>query len=88
MDGIGSKCPITLKLMETIEVTFPTNIPKEKIIFILEGNLKKNSKYTCEVEFDRFEDDENVFRVSSDYGAKAFYLIGMTASGIIEAFCR
>ena len=44
--------------METIKVTFPTNIPKEKIIFILEGNLKQNSKYTCKVEFDRFEDDE------------------------------
>ena len=74
--------------METIEVTFPTNIPKEKIIFILEGTLKLNSKYTCEVEFDRFEDDENVFLVSSEYGANAFFLIGITASGIIEAFCR
>jgi hypothetical protein len=74
--------------LETIEVTFPTIIPKEKIIFILEGNLKQNSKFTCKVKFDRFEDDENVFLVSSDYGVRAFYFIGMTASSIIQTYCN
>lgn len=72
--------------METIEVTFPTNIPKDKVIFIIEGNMKKNSKYSCVVKFDRFEDNENVFLISSSDGANAFYLIGMTAGAIMEAF--
>jgi len=74
--------------METIEVTFPSSIPQQLIIQILEGNLKQNSKYSCKVRFGGFESDEVVYFVSSEDGPEAFYLIGMTASGIIQKFCR
>ena len=52
----------------------------------MEGNLKQNSKYTCKVIYDRFENDKNVYYVSTEFGAKAFFLIGMTASSIIDSF--
>lgn len=74
--------------MDTIEVTFPKHIPINKVIFNLEGNIKHNSKYTCKVVYDRYENGENTFLVSSKFGAPAFFLIGMTASAIIERFCK
>lgn len=73
-------------MRETIEVTFPDNIPVEKLIFLIEENIKQNTKYTCKVEFIGFEDDENVYHISSEYGPEVFYFIGMNASGILEAF--
>ena len=47
--------------------------------------MKTNSKYKVSVKFKCVEDNENTFTISSDY-AEAFYLICMTASGIIERF--
>lgn len=66
-----------------IKVTFPLNFSKEDVIYIIEENLKKNSPYTCNVMFLYEEDGENVFAVSSNDGAEAFYYIGMTAFGIL-----
>lgn len=73
--------------MTTIEVTFPREISPATVKTILEGNMEKKSKYTCSVEFAGYEDGEAVYNISSQDGAEAFYLIGMTASGIIASFC-
>ncbi len=72
--------------MEMIEATFPLFIPKKKVIEIIQGNMKKNSKYTCEVEFDREEEGENVFLISSEDGPSAFYLIGCTAIAMLQHY--
>jgi hypothetical protein len=66
-----------------VTATFPTTISPGKIKFILEGNLKKNSKYECTVTFVGEVDGENDFTIEAD-SAEAFYLIGMTAYGIID----
>lgn len=68
-----------------IQVTFPVSIKPETIKTIIEGNMKQNSQYECSVEFGGFEDGENVFFISADR-VEAFYLIGMTASQIIDRF--
>jgi hypothetical protein len=70
--------------MEEIIVTFPKSIPTSKIEFIMEENLKRNSKFRCICKYLKEEDNENVYSISSGDGAEAFYFIGMTASCIIE----
>ncbi len=73
--------------MDIIETTFPKFISKDIIIHLLENNLKKNTSFTCKVEFIKeYNDTENLFKIISSSGAEAFYLIGMIASGIIDAY--
>ena len=71
--------------MDTIRVTFPAHIPRDIIKQVLEENMHANTQYKCEVKFEKFEDEENVFLISSE-PAEAFYLIGMTASQIIKKY--
>jgi len=66
-----------------IEVTFPIEIKPEKVKYIMEGSLKENSDYECSVHHTGEEDGENVFIIDAD-SPSAFYLAGITASGIIE----
>lgn len=51
----------------------------------MEEQLRKNSKYSCEITFEKFEDDENVFSVKAD-SAQAFYLIGIMAGVLIQKY--
>lgn len=73
------------KIIEHITVTFPTIFPTEWIIKKLEGALTRKTKYTCKVEFDKFEDNENVYNIYCEYGSAAWYCIGMTASIILSS---
>ena len=73
-------------MVDTIVVTFPTIVPVNKVKFLLEENLKKNSIYSCTVEYTHTAAFDNIFNISSAGGANAFYLIGMTSSVILEAF--
>ena len=70
----------------TIIVSFPTIIPKDKVKFLLENNIQENSAYSCSVEYVYTVSFNNYFNVSSEHGANAFYLIGMTSSVILEAY--
>ena len=72
--------------MEVIEITFQKTIPIKDIVHILEGGLKELSKFTCNVKFDRVEDNENVFFVSTGYGPKAFFMFGMITASIQELY--
>jgi len=72
--------------MESIKVTFPAHIPPSTVKFILEGNMKENSKYTCHVSFVGFKDNENVFNIATYDGPDAFYLIGIAAAHIMAKF--
>lgn len=69
--------------MESITVTFPIKILPEKVKFIMEENLKRNSKYFCLVSFEGVEDGENVYIITSD-SAEAFYLIRVQACAMIQ----
>lgn len=51
----------------------------------MEEHLRKSSKYTCEITFEKFEDDENVFSVKAST-AEAFYLIGLMAGVLIQKY--
>ena len=73
-------------MKNTIVVSFPTVIPKDKVKFLMENNLKENSVFTCTVDYTKTESFNNFFDISSEGGADAFYLIGMTSSVILEAY--
>lgn len=68
-----------------IKVTFPKSIRPETFKKIIEGNIKANSVYTCEVTYVGSALDENNYEIESD-NAYAFYLIGMTASALISKY--
>lgn len=66
-----------------ITITLPVQFKPIKVKQIIEGNLWENSKYKCHVQLNGFEDDENVYTISSDQ-VEAFYLIGMTVSELMR----
>ena len=70
--------------MEIIRVTFPNNIPPKTAKFLIEEGLKRKSDFTCTVDFDKELDGENEYYISSEYGARAFFLIGMLTSVLLE----
>lgn len=71
--------------LQSITVTFPKYIKPEKIIKIIEGNMKANSNYECQCHFKGFDGQENVYVIWAEQN-EAFYLIGMTAAGILEKY--
>lgn len=71
--------------MQSITVTFPKNIPVDKVVFIMEGNMKANSDYPCQCQFKEFDGEENVFLIWSNCN-EAFYFIGITAAQIITKY--
>lgn len=72
--------------MDSIRVTFPTYIPITGVIALMQEAMKRYSKYTIEVEFDKEEDGENVYWISTDDGPPAFYQAGMTTSIILAQY--
>lgn len=71
--------------MESIKITMPNSMSYTWVKNCIEGNLAKNSKYTCKVSFSGIEDKEAVYKITSSC-AEAFYLIGMTTSEMIRKF--
>jgi len=71
--------------MESIIITMPKEMSVSWVKNCFEGNLKKNSKYSCHVTYTGIETGEHTFKITTNC-AQAFYLIGMTASQMIAKF--
>jgi hypothetical protein len=69
--------------METIKVTFPKSIDPVDVQFNIMGSLKKFNGSLCNVVHVGEDEGQNSYTISAD-SAESFYLIGMTASSLIN----
>ncbi len=74
--------------MQSIEITLPSDIEIQDVKKIFEEGLAQitNSKYTCNVEFLEIYEGENLYKISTDRGPGAFYLIGVIAATCATVF--
>lgn len=71
----------------SIDVTFPKDLPRQTVKELIEGNLKKNSEYTCKVYNRGTYEGQNLFEIIVK-DVKALYFIGVTAAVILQAYER
>ena len=72
-------------MQQFMTMSMPKHIDIDKVKHTIENQVKEYSrgKYSCEVVFQKFEDNENTFSIIAN-APEEFYLAGMVASGMLD----